>query len=277
MLHLLRCVACQGELSQGSHCLHCLSCGASYRIIDGIPDMMPPCLDKEIQKMTLSWENIGFDYDALISKTSPERLQTIDEPLLAQVRGLVLEVGCGTARLAKPVEQRGGKYIGIDPSRKLLNRGRDKGVRTLVRGVGEYLPFPDNCFDTLIGGYQSFRYIKLERAYPESARVLKPGGIFAFTLWNYWSLWIHTLVADVRSMRAPWLNFISRHTDVVCNDVVWFSREQKRLQRSGFKVLSILSTRRLPLLNRYLGWRGYWHGSIGALIGYDIIVICLKT
>lgn len=279
MFDLLRCPACQSKLKQENDSLRCLRCGASYRIIDGIPDMMPLLRDEGIKKSALSWENIVYDYDALITQiiqTSPERLQAIDKPLLAQAKGLVLEVGCGTARLAKPIEQQGCEYIGIDPSLKLLRQGCDKGISTLVRGVGEYLPFPDNFFDTIIGGYHSFRYIRLEKTYPECARVLKPKGILAFTLWNYWSLCIYSLASSIRHMEAPWSNFPPRYTDVACNDIIWFRKEKKRLQRSGFEVLSILSTKRLPLLNRYFGWQGYWYGSMGALIGYDIIIICQK-
>lgn len=51
---------------------------------------------------------------------------------------------------------------------------------------------------------------------------------------------------------------------------------KKRLQRTGFKVLSVFSTRRFPLLNRYMNWRSYWYGCIGSLVGYDVIIICKK-
>jgi len=248
-------------------------------MIDGILDMVPPLVEEGIKKSILAWENINYDYDVELVKTSKERLKAIDEPLLSRVRGKVLEVGCGTGRLAKRVEELGAEYIGIDPSLKLLKQAYDKGITSLVRGVGEYLPFPNNYFDTIIGGYHSFRYLILEKAYAEFARVLKPEGILAFTLWNYWSLCLHMLSGNVKALRIPWTSFPafpSQKGGEVCNDLVWVYGEKKRLQRTGFKVLSVLSTRRFPLLNRYLNWRSYWHGSIGSLIGYDVIIICKK-
>jgi len=113
------------------------------------------------------------------------------------------------------------------------------------------------CFDTIIGGYHSFRYLILGKAYAEFARVLKPEGILAFTLWNYWSLCLHTLSGNVKALKIPWKDFPtfpSPKGAVVCKDLVWFYGEKKRLQGKGFEVLSVLSTRRFPLLNRYLNW-----------------------
>lgn len=133
------------------------------------------------------------------------------------------------------------------------------------------------CLDTIIGGFHSFRYLILEKAYSEFARVLKPEGILAFTLWNYWSLCLLTLSLNVKTLKIPWTDFPafpSPKRGEVCNDLVWFYREKKRLHRKGFKVLSVLSTRRFPLLNRYMSWRSNWYGCIGTLIGYDVIIIC---
>ena len=241
--------------------------------------MVPPSVEEAIKKSIFGWENLHYDYDVELTKTPKERLKAIDEPLLSRVCGKVLEVGCGTGRLAKPVQELGGDYTGIDPSFKLLKQACAKGIPSLVRGVGEYLPFPDNYFDTVIGGYHSFRYLILEKAYSEFARVLKPEGILAFTLWNYWSLCLHTISGNVKSLKTPWTGlpaFPSPKKREVCNDLVWFYGEKKRLQRKGFKVLSLLSTKRFPLLNRYLSWRSYWSGSIGSLMGYDVIIICKK-
>jgi len=277
-MHLpLICAACHGKLSRQTDSLQCLECGLSFRMIDGIPDMVPPSLEEGIKNSILAWENINYDYDVELMKASEERLKAIDEPLLSRVRGRVLDVGCGTGRLAKPVVELGGEYAGIDPSLKLLKKACDKGVTSVVRGVGEYLPFPNHCFDTILGGFHSFRYLILEKAYAEFGRVLKPEGILAFTLWNYWSLCLHTLSENVRALKIPWMDFPpfpSPKGEEVCNDLVWFYGEKNRLQRKGFEVLSVLSTRRFPLFSRYMKWQSYWHGWFGSLIGYDVIIIC---
>jgi SAM-dependent methyltransferase len=280
LFETLRCPVCKGTLEHAAERFRCPPCEADYPIVDGIPDLIPGCVDEQIRAMTAAWDAPGLDYDASIAQTAPERLRAIDAPLLAQCGGgkLVLEIGCGTARLKQPVEEAGSRYVGLDPSLTLLRQGAARGARDLIRGVGEYLPFPDASFDVVIGGYCSFRYIQLDRLCPECARVLKPGGMLAFTLWNNWAFFLYSMAQSVRQRRFHAPRFKAGH----CNDVVWATREVKRLARSGFTVESILSTRRLPFakslpfVRRLVDGGGYWTGAPGALIGYDIIFVCRR-
>ncbi len=277
LLEILRCPACKGGLDRINHLLCCVHCNAVYPIVEGIPDLIPGFINDPIKKMSASWDKLGYDYDAQIAQTLPERLQAIDAPLLAQCADgkMVLEIGCGTGRLKKSVEAYGSQYIGLDPSLQLLQQGIARAENSLIRGVGEYLPFPDHSFDTIIGGYCSFRYIQLEQLYPECARVLKPGGVLAFTLWNNWNLAFQSIVHDVRQKRFPTFKFTTED----CNDVVSPLREIKRLEKSGFTVGTLLSTKSAPLVRRLPGgkricnWQGHWKGVLGALVGYDIIFI----
>ena len=169
MLNMLICPKCHFKLKQHDKYFECSHCNIKCQIEDEIPIMIPPVLEERIQKSLLNWENIEYDYDKFISQTSKERLQSIDNPLIDNAYGKVLEVGCGTARLKIPIEKKGCQYIGIDPSMKMLKEGINKGKTDLVCGVGEHLPFPDNYFDTIISGYHSFRYIQLDQGVKECA------------------------------------------------------------------------------------------------------------
>lgn len=280
--NLLRCPICKSSLNKREDLLVCNSCNSFYRTINGIPDMLPPVLDEKIKKSIESWNNINYNYKDHINQSPPERLLSIDRPLIDQCfgGGNVLEVGCGNARLKIAVEKKGCNYVGIDPSLKLLKEGF-KEHDLLIRGVGEYLPFPDNYFDTVIGGYHSFRYVELEKGFKECARVLKPGGILVFTLWNYWALNINSILLNLKNLKIPTLNS-PKNEDNICNDVLWAKNEVKKLRITGFDVESILSTKKLimfdlPLFNRIFNWYGYWKGFLGTLIGYDIIFICKKA
>jgi SAM-dependent methyltransferase len=129
------------------------------------------------------------------------------------------------------------------------------------------LPFPNQHFDTIIGVYHSFRYIRLDQLYPECVRVLKPGGVLVFTLWNNWTLFVHSLINNVRqtNFRSP--PFKTEH----CNDVDSPAREVKRLTGFGFTVSTLLTTKKVPILHRVPGikrifnWQGYWPGPVGGM------------
>ena len=72
----------------------------------------------------------------------------------------ILELGCGTGRVAIPVAKAGATVIGIDRSESMLTRGRARvrrarmGARVkLIRGDIRYLPFPDKSFPLVMAPY----------------------------------------------------------------------------------------------------------------------------
>ena len=92
----------------------------------------------------------------------------------------VLDVACGTGLVtqgALDVVGLSGLVIGLDPSVGMLREAQKGSCRTLVRGVGERLPFPDNHFDFLSMGYALRHVPDLKTAFAEYYRVLKPAGI----------------------------------------------------------------------------------------------------
>ena len=62
----------------------------------------------------------------------------------------LLEVGVGTGRIARPLEERGVEVTGLDASRGMLARARAKGLPRLIRGSAYHLPFPDEAFDATL-------------------------------------------------------------------------------------------------------------------------------
>ncbi|MGH9919548.1 MAG: class I SAM-dependent methyltransferase, partial [Nitrososphaerales archaeon] len=62
----------------------------------------------------------------------------------------ILEVGIGTGRIAKPLIQRNFDLVGIDFSRGMLAKAREKGINDLVMGEANSLPFDDKVFDAAI-------------------------------------------------------------------------------------------------------------------------------
>ena len=92
----------------------------------------------------------------------------------------VLDVACGpglVTQCAMELVGPSGSVAGLDPSIGMLREAQKGMCRSLVRGVGESLPFPDRHFDFLSMGYALRHVPDLRRAFAEYRRVLKPGGI----------------------------------------------------------------------------------------------------
>ncbi|HVR96642.1 MAG TPA: class I SAM-dependent methyltransferase [Thermoanaerobaculia bacterium] len=90
-----------------------------------------------------------------------------------------LDVACGTGALTTQVQRilgLDGQVHGLDPSTGMLLQGRGHGVRSLLRGMAEALPFADGSFDFLSMGYALRHVADLRTTFREYRRVLAPGG-----------------------------------------------------------------------------------------------------
>lgn len=85
--------------------------------------------------------------------------------------GRALEVGVGTGRFAAPL----GIRFGVDPAMAMARGARERGL-TVVRAVGEKLPFRDRCFDRVLIALTLCFFRSSGRALREAGRVLVPTG-----------------------------------------------------------------------------------------------------
>jgi ubiquinone/menaquinone biosynthesis C-methylase UbiE len=85
--------------------------------------------------------------------------------------GKGLEIGVGTGRFAQAL----GIPVGIDPSEKMLEIAKERGIETVV-GKGENLPFDDNEFDFVLIVITLCFVDNPEQVVIESKRVLRNNG-----------------------------------------------------------------------------------------------------
>jgi ubiquinone/menaquinone biosynthesis C-methylase UbiE len=62
----------------------------------------------------------------------------------------ILDVGVGTGRFAKPLQEHGFRVVGVDIASRMLKRAREKSVRNLVRGGVCSLPLKGKVFDAAV-------------------------------------------------------------------------------------------------------------------------------
>ena len=119
----------------------------------------------------------------------PEGVDEADLRVLGDVTGRdVLEVGCGAAQCARWLVSRGARAVGLDLSERQLQHARrideDTGLAVpVVAGTATVLPFADASFDVVFSSFGALQFVlDAGRAVREAARVLRPGGTFAFSV-----------------------------------------------------------------------------------------------
>ncbi|TYL45901.1 class I SAM-dependent methyltransferase [Nocardioides sp. BGMRC 2183] len=119
----------------------------------------------------------------------PEGLTEGEAGVLGDVAGKdVLEVGSGAGQCSRWVRARGGRAIGLDLSHRQLQHSRriDEAsgvVVPSVLGTATDLPFADDSFDAVFSSFGALQFVAdIDMAVSETARVLRPGGRYAFSI-----------------------------------------------------------------------------------------------
>ena len=131
----------------------------------------------------------------------------------------ILDAGCGTGAVLKRVE-RFGHTVGVDLSDDALGFCRARGLRDLVRGDVNTLPFASESFETVISANVLYHQwvTDVGAALRDLRRILKPGGRLVLNLPAY------------DFLRSP-------HDDAVLTARRFTKTEVRRLlEGNGFKV-----------------------------------------
>jgi ubiquinone/menaquinone biosynthesis C-methylase UbiE len=98
---------------------------------------------------------VGEEFDDISEIYDSTRQAATDVELRAVSSELgdcctILDVGVGTGRFAKPLSNLGFEIVGIDLSRKMMLKAKQKGVRNLILADAHNMPFKDETFDASI-------------------------------------------------------------------------------------------------------------------------------
>lgn len=198
------------------------------------------------EQLNTRWDELGWGvWDV------PER----ELRVLGDVAGLdALEYGCGACQSGIKVAALGARVTGLDFSGAQLAEGRrhmeDRGVVfPLVQGDGERVPFADESFDLVWCDHGITSFADPYRTVPEVARVLRPGGLFAFSIVTPWA-WVTTLPEDDRVSRELKQPYFGMHAQDV-DDPEWRTTEFqltygdwiRLFRRHGFTVEDLIEIR----------------------------------
>jgi ubiquinone/menaquinone biosynthesis C-methylase UbiE len=98
---------------------------------------------------------IGAEFDSISEIYDSTRRAATEAELKAVSNELngcrtVLDVGVGTGRFAKPLSDLGFEVAGVDVSRRMMSKARQKGVQNLILADAHRMPFKDGSFDASI-------------------------------------------------------------------------------------------------------------------------------
>ena len=141
----------------------------------------------------------------------------------------VLDLGAGTGKLTAQLAALGAAVTAVEPDPSMLAELRRQLPSVQASGgSAESIPLPDGSVRAVLCG-QSLHWFNLERALPEIARVLAPGGVLA-GLWNNDDdqvEWVARLHEAAEGASSPALTARRSATAVLrLGDTPRFSREE---------------------------------------------------
>lgn len=134
--------------------------------------------------------------------------------LATEVRGgRVLDVACGTGRVAMRIAERGCVAVGAEASLEMIGVGRyvqPESTAQMVRSIAEELPFGDATFDRVICQGSLDHFAEPYTFMREAARITKPDGRVVIALANFESVSCRLgrgadrLMRRLKRPRPPW-------------------------------------------------------------------------
>lgn len=141
-----------------------------------------------------TWWDASQPLSMLLTGLNPGRFDYFREVLTRRLqidpRGITaLDIGCGGGFLAEEFARLGCRVTGVDPSVPTLGTARAHARQSgldidYVVGVGEQLPVADAGFDLVYCCDVLEHVDDLDRVMAETARALKPGGVYLFDTIN---------------------------------------------------------------------------------------------
>ena len=132
--------------------------------------------------------------------------------VLGDVSGLdMLELGCGAAEWSRGLLRAGARPVGLDNSAARLDYARaanqEAGVDfPLVHAGAESVPLADASFDVVMCDWGAMTFADPLLTVPEAARLLRPGGLLAFSGASplSWVAWEDDTDAYTDRLAAPY-------------------------------------------------------------------------
>jgi ubiquinone/menaquinone biosynthesis C-methylase UbiE len=127
--------------------------------------------------MTDYYDEIATGYEELHKEEQEKKIEIIKLHLNVNSEDKLLDVGCGTGLTTEPWKC---KRYGIDPSKGLLERARQRRKIEYKLAPAEKIPYPDKFFDIVVSITAIQNFSDISKGLSEIRRVCKDKVVLSF-------------------------------------------------------------------------------------------------
>jgi ubiquinone/menaquinone biosynthesis C-methylase UbiE len=144
--------------------------------------------------MEAKYNHIGKGYNNT-RRADPYLLERLHYHLNPINEGFYLDIGCGTGNYTAQLHDEETRFIGIDPSEKMLDKAKKTTPQIEWKlGKAENIPLENNSMEGVVGTLTLHHWDNLEKGFSELFRVMKP----------YTNVVLFTAIP--KQMKGYWLN-----------------------------------------------------------------------
>jgi SAM-dependent methyltransferase len=217
-------------------------------------------LSDSVARNRAFWDRASDEYQErhreFIGKRDPRwgmwQIPESELQILGDVVGKdVLELGCGAAQWSIALAQLGARAVALDNSDRQLEHARElmhaAGVDfPLVHAPGEHVPLDDGSFDIVFCDHGALSFADPYATVPEVARLLRVGGLFAFShstpfSWLCWNDEVNTI--EPRLHRAYFGMHRSDQPDGPAEYNLAYGEWIRLFRANGFRVEALVEVR----------------------------------
>jgi SAM-dependent methyltransferase len=135
------------------------------------------------------WQKAAGQYDLGFGAVTSQAVDPLLNAVAARSGVRLLDVACGPGYVGAAAARLGCSVVGIDFSSEMITLAKEMtrpATENLEfrEGDAESLTFPDGSFDAVVMNYGMLHLAHPDNAIAEAFRVLRPGGRYAFTVWD---------------------------------------------------------------------------------------------
>ncbi len=176
--------------------------------------------------MEAKYDKIGKNYN-LTRKADTHLVENLLKHLAPKEHGIYLDIGCGTGNYTIELQKRGFQFIGIDPSKKMLEKAKIKNSTIDWRiGSAENTGLPHNHVDGIVGSLTIHHWTDLKKGFKELNNVLKQNGKIVI------------LTSTSRQMKGYWLNhYFPQMLEDSINQMPTLELVKEAMEYAKFKLI----------------------------------------